>query len=104
MKAKPFDPQPLQPTQSLFFGLVFERIGIGGELAQGFDGGVGTEAVVAQFAIGRLEMFGIAEMFGGVGHAELPFEEGDGVADFVDVLIGRGDGRFGDQESGISRR
>lgn len=42
-------------------------------------------------------MFGVAEMFGGVGHAELPFEEGDGVADFVDVLVSGGDGRFGDQ-------
>ena len=42
-------------------------------------------------------MFGIAEMFGGVGHAELPFEEGDGVVDFVDVLIGGGDSGFGDQ-------
>jgi hypothetical protein len=36
-------------------------------------------------------------MFGGVGHAELPFEEGDGVADFVDVLVGGGDGGFGDE-------
>ena len=42
-------------------------------------------------------MFGIAEMFGGVGHAELPFEEGDGVADFVDVLIGRCYGGFSNQ-------
>ncbi len=42
-------------------------------------------------------MFGVAEVFGGVGHAELSFEEGDGVVDLVDVLVGGGDGRFCDQ-------
>lgn len=42
-------------------------------------------------------MFGVAQVFGGVGHAELPFEESDGVADLVDVLVGGCHGRFGDQ-------
>ena len=47
-------------------------------------------------------MFGVAEVFGGVGHAELSFEEGDGVVDFVDVLIGRCDGGFGDEAGDLA--
>lgn len=47
-------------------------------------------------------MFGVAEVFGGVGHAELSFEEGDGVVDFVDVLVGRCHGGFGDEAGDLA--
>ena len=42
-------------------------------------------------------MFGIAQVFGGVGHAKLTFEERDGVIDLVDILEGGGNGGFGHQ-------
>jgi hypothetical protein len=78
-------------------GGVFERVGAGGEQAKGFDGGVRRETVVAEFAIGRLEMFGVTEVFGGIGHAEFAFEEGDGVIDLIHILVGLNDGGFGDE-------
>lgn len=75
---------------------VFEVGGVGGELLERFAGGGGGEAGVDELAEGALEIFGIFEVGGGVGDANLAFEVGEGEGGFVDFGVGFADGGFGE--------
>ncbi len=75
---------------------VFELGGVRGEFFEGFAGGAGREAGVDEFSEGALEIFGVFEMGGGVGDADLPFEVGQSEGDFIDSTVGFGEGGFGD--------